>query len=214
MLRTTLIASTIAAVFSVSSQAQNFEQKPDDTWISVSGEVATTTSDSFTLDYGKGYITVEMDDWDWYANEGSALLSGDNVTVYGEIDDDFAENAKIEASSVYVESLDSYFYASASDEESGEVNVSLDVIAMDTLSPVDINGTVTSVDDSADEFTIDNGIQKVTVDVSQMPTNLLDNVGFQQIEKGEYVSVSGEFTSDITGDIQLTADRVTTAQVF
>ncbi|MCP1340259.1 hypothetical protein NJR55_11735 [Idiomarina sp. M1R2S28] len=212
MLRTTLIASAIAAAFSV--QAQNFEQKPDQTWVSISGEVATASPESFTLDYGDGYITVEMDDWDWYVNEGSALLSGDNVTVYGEVDNDFAEDAKIEASSVYVENLDSYFYASATDEESGEINASLDVIAMDTMSPVDINGTVTSVDDSADEFTIDNGIQKVTVDVSQMSTNLLDNVGFQQIEKDDYVSVSGEFSDDITGDIQVTAKRVTTAEIF
>lgn len=212
MLRTTLIASAIAAAFSV--QAQNFETKSDQTWVSISGEVATTSGEHFTLDYGEGYVTVEMDDWEWYTKEGSALLSGDKITVYGEVDDDFAENAKIEASSVYVESLDSYFYASAADEETGEANISFDVIAMDTSGPVDINGTVTSVDDTADEFTIDSGIQQVTVDVSQMSSNILDSMGFQQVSKGDYVSVSGKFENDITGGIQVVAKRVTTAEIF
>jgi hypothetical protein len=60
-----------------------------------------------------------MDDWDWYA-EGKNLIDGDKVTVYGRIDDDFFETTSIEASSVYVESLGSYFYASAADEEYGD----------------------------------------------------------------------------------------------
>lgn len=212
MLRTSLIASAVALAFSAS--AQNYETKPDQTWVSVQGEVATTSEGEFTLDYGQGYITVEMDDWEWYVEEGKALLPGDTVTVYGEVDDDFAEDAKIEASSVYVESLDSYFYASSADEESGEENISLDVIAMDTSGPVDINGTVTTVNDTTDEFTIDSGLQTVTVDVSKLSTNLLDDIGFQQIEKGDYVSVSGEFKDDITGDLQVVAERVTTAEVY
>lgn len=212
MLRTILICSSLA--LSLPVVAENFETKPDQTWISVSGEVASATNDSFMLDYGEGYIKVEMDDWEWYEQEGAALLTGDEVTVYGEVDNDLAENAKIEASSVYVDNIDSYFYASAADEESGEPNVSLDVIAMDTLSPVDVNGTVTKVDQTTEEIVIDSGIQKVVVDVSDMPTNPLDNVGFQQIDVGDYVSVSGEFTNDISGGLQVSADRIVTAEVF
>lgn len=214
MLRTTLIFSAIALSLSATASAQNFETKPDQTWVSVTGEVASAGDNSFVLDYGEGLITVEMDDWEWYVEEGEGLLAGDDVTVYGEVDDDFAENAKLEASSVYVENLDSYFYASAADEESGEANVSLDVIAMDPLSPVDVNGTVTKVDKSTDEFVIDSGLQEVAVDVSKMSTDILDDTGFQQIEVGDYVSVSGEFTDDITGGIQVEADRVTTASIF
>lgn len=214
MLRTTLIFSAIALSLSTAASAQNLEAKPDQTWVSVTGEVASAGDNSFILDYGEGNITVEMDDWEWYAEEGAGLLTGDNVTVYGEIDDDFAENAKIEAASVYVKNLDSYFYASSADEESGEANVDFDVIAMDTMSPVDVNGTVTGVDKSTDEFTIDSALQTVTVDVSTMSTDLLDDTGFQQIEVGDYVSVSGEFTDDITGGIQMEADRVTTASIF
>lgn len=60
-------------------------------------------------------ITVEMDDWDWYA-EGAALSEGDRVTVYGFIDDDFYELRSIEASSVYVDDFNTFFYASGLDE--------------------------------------------------------------------------------------------------
>ncbi|MGM0425831.1 MAG: hypothetical protein ACQEQ7_01185 [Thermodesulfobacteriota bacterium] len=72
--------------------------------------------DSFTLDYGEGTVLVEMDDWDWYDEEGT-VLEGDKVTVYGKIDDDLYEATSIEASSVYVENLGTYFYASSADEE-------------------------------------------------------------------------------------------------
>lgn len=46
--------------------------------------------------YGNGSITVEMDDGDRDADAYS-LDEGDNVTVYGMIDDDLFESATIEA---------------------------------------------------------------------------------------------------------------------
>lgn len=212
MLRTTLALSTLA--MSISVAAQNFESKPDQTWISVSGTAVETNPSSFMLDYGDGQITVEMDDWEWFEEEGHGLIDGDKVTVYGEVDDDFAENAKIEASSVYLEDLDTYFYANAADEETGEPNRSLDVIAMDTTSLVDLNGTVSSVNNVEEEFTIDNGIQKWTIDVSSMHYNPLDKMGFQQVEKGDYVSVSGEFSNNLVESLEIEAERVTTAHIY
>ncbi|MDV6316776.1 DUF5666 domain-containing protein [Idiomarina sp. HP20-50] len=212
MLRTTLALSTLA--LSISVAAQNFENKPDQTWISVSGTAIETNPSSFMLDYGDGQITVEMDDWEWFEEEGHGLIEGDNVTVYGEVDDDFAENAKIEASSVYLEDLGTYFYANSADEESGEPNKTLDVIAMDTTNIVDLNGTVSSVNNAEEEFTIDNGIQQWTIDVSGMDYNPLDKKGFQQIEKGDYVSVSGEFSNNLVESLEIEAERVTTAFIY
>lgn len=212
MLRTTLALSTLA--LSISVAAQNFENKPDQTWISVSGTAIETNPSSFMLDYGDGQITVEMDDWEWFEEEGHGLIEGDNVTVYGEVDDDFAENAKIEASSVYLEDLGTYFYANSADEESGEPNKTLDVIAMDTTNIVDLNGTVSSVNNVEEEFTIDNGIQQWTIDVSGMDYNPLDKKGFQQIEKGDYVSVSGEFSNNLVESLEIEAERVTTAFIY
>jgi hypothetical protein len=46
----------------------------------VSGTVVSAKPDSFRLDYGDGVITVEMDDFDFYA-EGYGLLPNDQVIV-------------------------------------------------------------------------------------------------------------------------------------
>lgn len=90
--------------------------KANNTWISISGTVKTVSPDIFLLDYGDGIIKVEMDDGDRDA-DAYKLIEGDTVTVNGMIDDDFYEATKIEAASVYVEKLGTYFYASSVDEE-------------------------------------------------------------------------------------------------
>jgi hypothetical protein len=105
--------------------------------------VKNVTPDTFTLDYGKGVVTVEMDDGHRDA-DAYKLFEGDKVTVNGKIDDDLYETTKIEASSVYVEKLGTYFYASPVDEE--------DVFFYTVTTPVvvgdlTVRGTVTDVDD-------------------------------------------------------------------
>jgi len=120
-----LIAGICLFALSAPAMAQAPDDKPnpylmpDDTWISISGTAVDPQAASFTLDYGEGTVLVEMDDWDWYGEAGG-ILDGDKVTVYGEIDDDFYELTSIEASSVYVESLGTYFYANSDDEEGYE----------------------------------------------------------------------------------------------
>jgi uncharacterized protein YdeI (BOF family) len=76
--------------------AQKPYTKPDESWINLSGTVVSSTLDQLTLDYGTGLITVEMDDWDWY-NEASLIRPGEEVTVYGRIDDSFYASRTIEA---------------------------------------------------------------------------------------------------------------------
>ena len=57
--------------------------------------MTSPTADDFVLDYGSGTILVEMDDWDSYG-DAYGLMDGDRVTVFGRIDDDFFEVAKVE----------------------------------------------------------------------------------------------------------------------
>ena len=144
-----------------------------------------------------------MDDWDWYS-EGYKILEGGKVTVYGEIDDDLFETTTIEASSVYVENLGTYFYANSADEETDDDYdywITYDPIVIgDTV----LRGTVISVDD--EEFTINTGIRKVTVETEDMPYNPLDKTGFQKIETGDYVSVSGTMDDDFLEGRELKAE--------
>jgi uncharacterized protein YdeI (BOF family) len=207
MKRTTLslaIASTLAITPVATLAAENPYLAEDGSWITLSGKVTSTTADTFMLDYGKGLVTVEMDDWDWFEESGE-VLPGDEVTVYGEVDDDTFESAKIEASSVYVDSLGTYFYASAADEESF---TDLDVAPTIDLGQIILTGTVTGVNGT--EFTIDSGDQKMTVDTALMPYDPMDDEGYQQIEKGDQVTVTGDVDVDTFDAAELMADTVVT----
>jgi uncharacterized protein YdeI (BOF family) len=176
--------------------------KPNNTWIRISGTVKSVTADSFTLDYGGGLITVEMDDGDRDA-DAYKLIAGDKVTVNGKIDDDFFQKTTIEASSVYVEKLGTYFYASPADEEDVEfVAITTPVV----LSSVTVRGTVTKVKD--DEFVVDTGLRSLTVEVDEMPYNPLDDEGYQKIRVGDYVKVDGMVDYDLFEGRVLEADYV------
>lgn len=166
-------------------------EKPAGSWITVNGTVVSATDNSFRLDYGEGLITVEMDDWDWYG-DAYMLLDGDNVTVRGIIDDDLFEKRTIEASSVYVENLNSYFYANPADEEDMSYVLAYPTVTIRPLedgSWLNVSGTVASIDGR--EFTLDTGGDTIEVDTDEMIYNPLDDEGIQQIDKGDYVSVSG-----------------------
>jgi uncharacterized protein YdeI (BOF family) len=185
------------------SAAESPYTKLDGSWISLNGTVVSAGPASFELDYGQGLVTVEMDDWDWY-QEGRNILEGDEVTVYGRVDDDLYEVTSIEASSVYVKDLNTYFYASAADEESEPYIVTTWVTDYD----INVSGEVTSI--NGREFTIDTGNRKLTIDTYQMPYNPLDKYGYQKIGKGDYVSVSGNMDYDFLEDKELVAESIVT----
>jgi len=202
-----ILTAITAATISAGAQAQtDVKDKADDTWISLSGTVTSATADSFRLDYGDGMISVEMDDWD---NFGDAypLMDGDRVTVYGAVDNDLFEKTTIEAGSVYVEGLNTFFYANPADEEEfGEWVVSADVIPGDLV----YIGTVESVNTMTNTFTIDTGSLELSVDTSGLTYDPLDNEGFQQIDVGDRVSVDAVIDADFIGDQDLLAESVIT----
>lgn len=201
-----LFTSTVVALPLVASAANNPYLEPDGSWITLSGKVTSSSADSFKLDYGDGLVTVEMDDWNWYDADGK-IIQGDRVTVYGEVDDDTFESAKIEASSVYVENLGTYFYASAADEESFEdYDMAPDVPI--EIGDISLTGTISGV--NGREFTIDTGLQKMRVDTATMPYDPTDDEGYQQLDKGDTVTVTGNIEDDTFETRELMADSVIT----
>lgn len=205
LLGTSLLAVCLATGVAVAESKENPNPytKADDTWISISGTVKSVTADSFLLDYGDGIVTVEMDDGDRDA-DGYKLLAEDKVTVNGRIDDDFYETTKIEASSVYVEKLGTYFYASAADEEDYfYYSITTPVVISDTV----VQGRVTAV--AGDEFTVDTGLRKLTVDVDGMAYNPLDDEGYQKIQMGDRVRVHGSMDAGFFEKRELKASSIT-----
>ncbi len=184
--------------------------KPDDSWLSVSGTVTSVAPDSFMLDYGKGLITVEFDDGDMDA-DAYKLLSGDKVTVYGYVDDDLYETRTIEAGSVYVEGLNTYFYASANDEEGpAEDSVYTTWVAATPIvvGSYDLTGTVSGV--SGRELTLDTGVSQVSVDTMGMAYNPMDDEGYQKIEEGDRVRVYGDLDVSLFDETEIAATTILT----
>jgi len=178
--------------------------KPDKSWITISGKVGTVSPDTFVLDYGKGKVTVEMDDGDRDA-DAYKLLPGDEVTVSGRIDDDFFETTTIEAYSVYVKNLNTTFFASALDEE-GPDNYAITLMAPLVDYHYNLIGTVTDVKDN--EFVVDTGARSLTVEVDEMPYNPLDDEGYQKIREGDRVSVAGRLEYDLFEGREVEADSI------
>lgn len=186
------------------SEAGNPYQFPDDSFITLNGIVESVSPNSFVLSYGEGEILVEMDDGDRDADAYS-LLEGDKVAVSGLIDDDVFEMKKIEASSVYVDKIDTWFYASAVDEEDFDF-ISVTAIA-DSEEPIlNLQGRVAEV--SGDEFVLETGQRDVTVEVDQLPENPLDDEGYLKLQAGDVVSVRGEIDNDFLEGRELVADSL------
>lgn len=203
-LNATLLASLLT--LPASAMAADPINEPDQSWVSISGTVTSSGDESFKLDYGDGILTVEMDDWDVYG-EAYSVVDGDKVTVYGRVDDSLYEQEKIEASSVYIEDLNTYFYASSADEEEMGSWVVTPVVEPGEVTYI---GKVESVNDSKDTFTIDTGATTLSVDTSLMLYDPLDDQGFQQIDKGDRVSVTGMIDNDFFDQGLLEADTIVT----
>ncbi|HJK99316.1 MAG TPA: NirD/YgiW/YdeI family stress tolerance protein [Polyangiaceae bacterium LLY-WYZ-14_1] len=175
---------------------------PDDTWVSLSGTIVSTTGEAFMLDYGDGLMTVEMDDFDAYP-DARPLMVNDQVTVYGRVDDDFYEARTIEASSVYVEELGTSFYASAADEEAFNAwTVTTPIV----VGAIEMTGEVTNV--TGREFMVDTGASRIQVDTNALAYNPMDDMGYQQIDVGDRIKVSGHMDHGVIDDRELEADWI------
>ena len=84
--------------------------------IKLTGEVTKAGAHSFKLNYGKGSILIEVDDYDSY-EEGYNVEVGDQVVVWGKVDADHGEERTIEAGEVYIPSVDLRIEVCSDDEE-------------------------------------------------------------------------------------------------
>ncbi|REJ72301.1 MAG: hypothetical protein DWQ34_07030 [Planctomycetota bacterium] len=202
-----LFAATILASSPARADDENPYLMADETWISIDGTVESVSANSFELDYGTGIVTVEMDDGDRDA-DGYKFVKGDKVRVSGMVDDDLYETTTIEASSVYVENLGTYFYASAIDDE--DVDTFVTYTTPIAVSGTVVQGIVTDVETFGSDFVINTGERSLTVDTDKMPYDPLDDEGYQKIEVGDRVSVTGDMERKFFEGREFSAESIVT----
>jgi uncharacterized protein YdeI (BOF family) len=217
-MRRTLLTLTALSALAISGPAMaagghdstDVSKASEGQWISLTGTVKAVSPERFTMNYGKGSIVVEMDDYDWY--DENFMLPGAKVTVTGIMDNDFFENKKVEASTVYLPNRKEYYYASAADEEDGYYSFPIASYDWGNGARDDewvvFTGTVKRVE--GNELTLDTGTRELTVDASTAAGGLLDAEGDPLVDVGDRVSVSGEMDdADFFDGREIEASSVT-----
>lgn len=172
----------------------------------LSGKVTSVSPDAFKVKVKNDTVTVEMDDWDADA-DGYKLVKGDNVVVSGMVDHDFLEKKTVEASTVYVKNLDTYFFASSYDEEVDPYIVTATYSVVGDLpenASADLQGKVVTI--KGREFVVDTGLRKITVDTKDLLYNPMDDAGVTQIDMGDRVRVSGVVDDDFFDENEVSAN--------
>jgi hypothetical protein len=178
------------------SAANGLLGHPDQSWIALSGTVQSVQDGSFTLDYGQGAVTVQVGDWSRFGDLRERL-SGKQASVHGEVDDDLFGATRLEAESIYVKDLHTYFFAQRHDA----AIVWLDVTEPGTDPDATLRGTVTAV--GPDEFSVDTGAQRVTVH-----TTSLQRGAKARIAKGDVIRVTGALGPEFLRTREMTATSV------
>lgn len=223
-----LIATTMlvpAGAAFAETDAQALSSYEDGAPIVLSGSVTDVRSDEFDLSYGKGTITVELGDWNWFADETQNLSVGDDVVVSGKIDDDLFEGREIKADNLYVKQRYTYYFVEDNYPSYNMPVVSMDNADENSSSNVDkadktgdrayydgnfvaMRGTVSDIDGT--EFTLTNVDDKsIKIDVSRMTYNPFDKTGWE-IEDGDRVQVYGEVDDDLFDKREINATSIVT----
>jgi len=191
--------------------------------ITITGDIQSINdgADEFMLSYGtNNSITVEMPGWDW-GDKTQNLQTGETVSVTGEVDNGFFEDREIEADTVYV--YDRYvFYtigmdgqqtASNNNRSNNNRTQNMNSSPMNyTFSEapegtwITVSGEVENVDGR--EFTLNTGNNKISIDTMGMNYNPLDGSGYQQIENGDQVYITGEVDNMLFDEREIAANTI------
>lgn len=201
---TLALALGLGLLLALPANAGNPYLGSDGSWVSIDGTVVSVSDDRFTLDYGAGTITVELDDFDAHP-EARELRDGAAVTVHGRIDDDLYASRTIEAATVFVGGQDEPLRASALDEE--------ELLFWRGDSPVvpgrtTLRGSVVRTSPRQLRFVVETDSRRVPVLIRQLDDNPLDELGMPGIETGDWVSVTGDLVQLPGGRTALQADQL------
>jgi uncharacterized protein YdeI (BOF family) len=203
-----MILATFIASFGFSmAQAEKIKDKKDGEWITISGKVTSVTPNKFVLKPQGQSITVEMNNLDW-VTDGYKIIEGDQVVVNGFVDKRFLDKKTIDASSVYVKGLGTYFYNNPTVEIVTPLIPTLYMGLKDFPegASADLHGVVSSI--HGREFELNTGFRKITIDTKSMAFNPLDDKGYLKVKVGERVRVSGKVDNNFLEGKEVDANYI------
>ncbi|NHK28790.1 hypothetical protein FF098_012790 [Parvularcula flava] len=202
-----LLATTVSAAAlmfgAASAQTSDVSTATEGDYVSLTGTVNSVEEDSFTVDYGTNIIEAEFDDLFSSVEVDERLSPGDRVTVYGTVDDDWFEGRVIDVDTVY--SSSSYTVYGANDVSASPLYY-VDPYPADatTGTYITLDGEVTNT--RGQSFVLNTGGTMIDVETDQLGYNPLDDMGSQQIETGDRVTVVGTLEDQLFEDSVLVAD--------
>ncbi len=197
-----IAAATAAAPLSAKEKLSNME---DGNWVTISGTVEEVGDDYLNLNYGDKTVRVDMSDRDWF-EDSKSLLKGEQISIVGKVDENLFSKNSIEAESVYVKGMNSYFFTA----KSANTTPMAVVFQFEEVeqNPVNLTGTVESID--GEEFVLDTGVITMTVDTDELGYDPFDDEGFQKVTVGDRVQVAGELDFGVLEDTEVKVKRLTT----
>ncbi len=182
----TLIISALLTMSTLPFQAQDTlvtdpEEKEDGSWVGVRGNVVEVSEGRFTLDHGDGRIPVILEGKN-IGEEEPTFIDGEQVVVYGLVDDGFFKGTRINARAVFVESQSRYTYLTDG------FNTFVQIAIPGFTSGSVVQGHVTDVADG--HITIDDGDDSIRIDTSSLQEDPAAE-GEKAVGEGDLISAIG-----------------------
>ena len=173
----------------------------NNSWIELDGRVTSVDTRSFILDYGKGTIRVEIDDYDWF-EEAYNVLENDRVKVRGKVDADPNQERSIEAETVRLKDHGVTLQANADDEEDLTENF-VPPLPVQTAS-VEIRGTVESFQNGIMLVKTEDGMHRVDLKKSSLYSTQGKKIS-HTLRTGDFISVVGKEDKKLLGADEIDA---------
>ncbi|QPG06342.1 hypothetical protein IT774_03860 [Salinimonas marina] len=213
-LTNTLLSTAIAgALFSAQAVATTDDQTSytpqpasaiENTWLTLSGEITKTSSDSFVINTGANEVNVEFDDGD-RDGDASVFNRGDKVTVSGKVDKGLFTEAALDASSVFVHEWNTTYVSNPNDEPVYDRYIASAVVP-DDLDSMTLIGTVSEIQDNIVELSTSG--TTVQVDISELNGQPLKEDGKQHIQNGDRIKVDASIESAFFNEATIVANNV------
>lgn len=163
--------------------------------MNLTGTVSSASGEEFTINLGRGSVTVNVGDWEWFTDEAEKVKVGEKVTVTGIVDDGFFTGRKLQARTIYVHDRDSYYRPM--DIEDYAYQTWLDTPPPEG-SAVSLTGIVKKVENGG--LLLNTGKTEIQV--------VMDKIKAPKVNTGDRIRVSGVLNDDFFEARKMEATRI------